>query len=231
MVVISPANALGSHADDIRPLVVEAIRSRHNRFAEAHQLSGSRYTMGFGSQWRDLLDDVHDALKARGYRTHRLAPAGYKLPVVNDCLVYVWRVPVSVDEVSSFASSPTRKNGFTAPLPDPVLFEPGFTGEPEAIDGALEHAELKGVVGAAGDTMPLVLVVVQSSPHQLQSIEWAIAELDPKTGDVELHGREYIWQPEPSAEEATTNGESFDSGTPAGPTIQPRKQEGMPPDA
>ncbi len=93
MVPVSPADVLGSHVRDVRSLVVEIVRSRHDRFAEAHQVSGSRYTMGFGSQWRDLLDDVQEALRDRGYRTHKLAPAGYKLPVVSDCLVYVLARP------------------------------------------------------------------------------------------------------------------------------------------
>lgn len=230
MVPTSPADALGSHARDVRPLVVETVSSRHNRFAEAHQMSGSRYTMGFGSQWRDLLDDVHEALRARGYRTHKLAPGGYKLAVVNDCLIYVWRVPGTVDAVSSFASSPTRKNGFASLPPHPTLFEPGFTGEPAAEDSH-EELELERVVREVGDTMPLVLVMVQSSPRQLQSIEWAVAELDQKTGEVKLHGQESIWQPELNAEHAATDVESFDSGTPNGPTIEPQEQEGAQPDA
>lgn len=231
MVPTSPADALGAHAPDVRSLVVETVRSRHNRSAEAHQVSGSRYAMGFGSQWRDLLDDVHDALQDRGYRTHKLAPGGYKLPVVSNCLVYVWRVPGSIDAVSSFASSPTRRSGFAASPPDPMLFEPGFTGEPEPTDDSSEDMELRYVVRTAGDVMPLVLVMVQSSPQQLQSIKWAIAQLNLETGEVDLHGQESIWQPELSVGNAATGVESFDSGTPNGPTIQPREQEGASPDA
>lgn len=231
MVPTSPADALGSHALDVRPLVIETVRSLHNRFAEAHQMSGSRYTMGFGGQWRDLLDDVHDALRARGYGTHKLAPGGYKLPVVNGCLMYVWRVPGSVDAVSSFASSPTRKGGFAAPPPHPTLFEPGFTGEPEPADDSSEEADLERVVREVGDTMPLVLVMVQSSPRQLQSIEWAVAELDQETGGVKLHGQESIWQPELNIEDAVTDVESFDSGIPNGPAVEPQEQEGTQPDA
>ncbi len=93
MVPESPTDALGSHAAGVRDLVVEVVRSRHGLFAEAHQVSGTRYSMGFGSQWRDLLDDTHDALTGRGFQSYKLTPAGYKLPIVNNCLVYVWRVP------------------------------------------------------------------------------------------------------------------------------------------
>lgn len=233
MLTVSPADILSSHARDVRPLIVEIARSRHDRSAEAHQISGSRYAMGFGSQWRDLLDDVQEALGDRGYRTHKLAPAGYKLPVVNDCLVYVWRVPDSADAVSSFASSPTRLNGFTAQLLDPTLFEPGFTNEPESepAAGSPEETELESVVRAAKDVMPLVLVMVQSSPRQLQSIEWAVAELDEETGEVKLHGQESIWEPELKVDDAAIDVDSFDSGTPNGPTIGPQEQEGAQPDA
>lgn len=187
--------------------------------------------MGFGSQWRDLLDDVHDLLQARGYRTLKLAPGGYKLPVVNDCLIYVWRVPDSVNAVSLFASSPTRKNGFIALPPDPTLFEPGFTGEPEPATNA-EEAEIERVVRAAGDTMPLVLVMVHSSPRQLQSIAWAVTEFDHETGEVKLYGQENIWESELNdVDVAATDVESFDSGTPNGPTIEPQEQEDTQPDA
>lgn len=230
MVLDSPAAALGSHASGVRDTLVEVVRSRHDRSAEAHHASGSRYAMGFGTQWRDLLDDAYDALTARGFQAHRLSPAGYKLPVVNDCLVYVWRVPDAVDAVSLFASSPTRKSGFAAPPPDPMLFGPGLMDEAEPGDVVPEEAELERVVRAVGDTMPLVLAMVQSSPRQLQSIEWAIAVLD-DAGKVELHGHESIWEPEFDGEQAASNVESFDSGTPVAPAVELQQQEGPQPDA
>lgn len=131
MVPDSPGTALGAHAVSVRDLVVEVVASRHDREAEAHQLKGSRYAMGFGSQWRDLLDDTNDALTERGYLSRKLMPAGYELPVVSDCLLYVWRVPNTPDAVSRFASSPTRRNGFVASLPDPTLFRPISAMRPE----------------------------------------------------------------------------------------------------
>jgi len=109
MVPASPADALGPHAHRIRPLLIETARFRHDRSADAHEVSESRYATGFGAQWRDLQDDARTALKNLGYQTYPLPPAGYQLSVVNDCLVYVWRVPGHVDNISAFASSPTRK--------------------------------------------------------------------------------------------------------------------------
>lgn len=230
MVLDSPTDALGSHAPGVRDLLVEVVRSRHDRAAEAHQTSGSRYSMGFGSQWRDLLDDTQEALAERGFQSHKLAPAGYVLPVVNECLIYVWRVPGTPDAVSQFASSPTRKSGFVAQPPDPMLFEPGFGDEPEPDDEASEEAKVEHLVRAVGDTMPLVLVMVHSSPRQLQSIEWAIAVLD-DSGKVKLHGQESIWEPELNADKATSDVESFDSGTPVAPAVELQKQEETQPDA
>lgn len=230
MVPSCPAEALGRHAHTVCHLVVEAVRSRHVRFAEAHQVSGSRYTMGFGAQWRDLLVDVHEALKSRGYRTYQLPPAGYQLPVVNDCLVYVWRVPDS-DAVTSFASSPTRVNGFSAPLLSPMLFEPGETDSSEKPIPSSEETKLEQIASAASDVMPLVLVIVQSTPRQLQSIEWAVAEFDAATGKVKLHGQERLWESEGVSANAATDIDSFSSGTPNGPEVEPREQEGERPDA
>lgn len=234
MVSHSPADALGSHAPGVRDLLVEVVRSRHDLAAEAHQASESRYAMGFGSQWRDLLDDTQEALADRGFQSHKLAPAGYELPVVNDSLLYVWRVPGIPDAVSEFASSPTRKNGFAAQPPDPMLFEPGFGDEPEPDDEVSEdtdEAKVERLVRAVGDTMPLVLVMIHSSPRQLQSIEWAVAELDEGTGKVKLHGHEVIWEPEADVDGAASDVESFDSGTPVAPAVELQKQEGTDPDA
>lgn len=239
MILDSPTAALGSHATRVRDLLVEVVRSRHDRAAEAHQTSGSRYSMGFGSQWRDLLDDTQDALAERGFQSHKLAPAGYVLPVVNECLIYVWRVPGTPDAVSQFASSPTRKSSFVALPPDPMLFEPGFGDQPEPYgfgdqpepyDEASEDAKVEHLVTAVGDTMPLVLVMVHSSPRQLQSIEWAIAVLD-DAGKVKLLGQESIWEPELNADKATSEVESFDSGTPVTPAVKLQRREGTQSDA
>jgi hypothetical protein len=186
--------------------------------------------MGFGTQWRDLLDDTDDAMKDRGFQTHKLTPGGHKIPVVNDCLVYVWRVPDTPDAVSQFASSPTRKNGFTAPPPPPMLFEPSLVDGDEPVAEATEESELQHVVRTFGDTMPLVLVMVESTPRQLQSIDWAIAALD-DAGKVQLRGQENIWEPEFVVDDAASYVESFDSGTPVAPVVELQRQDRPQPDA
>lgn len=223
MVPESPTDALGAHTVGVRDLMVEVVRTRHALAADAHQTSRTRYELGFGSQWRDLLDDACEALADRGFRSRKLLPAGYKISIVNGCLVYVWRVPDAVDAVSLFASSPTRKNGFDAPLPDPML---DFTEAALLAGEVSEHAEIERMIRAAGDTMPLVLIMVQSSPRQLQSIEWAVAELDPETGKVKLLGREIIWEPELTTVDVASDVEAFDSGSPAAPAVELHTQDG-----
>lgn len=220
----SPVDALGAQAPGVRDLVVDVVRSRHRKAAEAHQVSGSRYGLGFGSQWRDLLDDTHDALIERGYRSHKLAPGGHKVGVVNDCLVYVWRVPDDPNAVRDFASSPTRRNGFVAQPPPEMLWEGLLTEEFEPAQDAPEAAETESMMEAVRDTMPLVLVMVWSTPRQLRSIEWAVAIMD-DLGKVELRGQESLWEPELVADDMSSDVESFDSGTPEGPTIEPREQD------
>lgn len=230
MVPDSPAEALGAQAPALRDLLVEIVRARHARAVEAHLVSASRYAMGFGTQWRDLLDDTTDTLRARGFRCCKLAPGGHEIPVVNDSMVYVWRVPNHPDAVSEFAASPTRKNGFTTPPLDPALWEPSLSEEQQATDDATGEGELGPVIKAAGDSMPLVLVMVESTPRQLQSIEWAVAVLDSE-GKVELRGQEAIWEPEPVADGNASGTESFDSGVPVAPKVEPREQEESGPDA
>jgi hypothetical protein len=225
----SPVDALGPHASGLRYLLVEIVRTRHDLAAEAHQVAESRYGMGFGSQWRDLLDDTRDALISRGFRSCKLVPGGQEVPVVNDSLVYVWRVPNNPNAVDEFASSPTRRNSFvTAPL-DPVLWEPSLSDGQERGDDIPEGG-LGPVLSVVSDTMPLVLVMVESTPRQLQSIEWAVAGLD-DAGKVELRGRETIWAPELGADGTASDVEPFNSGMPVTPVVGLRKQDRPHPDA
>jgi hypothetical protein len=230
MVPSSPVDALGSHAPGLRDLVVEIVRTRHGLAAEAHQVSESRYGMGFGSQWRDLLDDAHDKVTEHGFQSHKLPPGGHKVPVVNDCLVYVWRVPEDPNAVSKFAASPTRQAGFVAPPPPAMLFGPTFTDEVQPTEEAPQTAETASLMAAVHDTMPLVLVMVWSTPRQLQSVEWAVAVLD-DAGKVQLRGQECIWEPELIADDAASDIESFDSGAPVVPVVELQKQDRPQPDA
>lgn len=180
--------------------------------------------MGFGSQWRDLQDDLHDALIARGHRSHKLAPGGHKVAVVNDCLLYVWRVPDDANAVRNFASSPTRQSGFVAPPPPAMLWEGHLDEDVEPVEDTSEAAETDSIMEAVRGTMPLVLAMVWSTPRQLQSIEWAVAVLD-DSGKVERRGQEPLWEPELVSDDVSSAVESFDSGEPEGPTIQPREQD------
>lgn len=230
MVPDSPADALGTDAPGLRDLLVKVARARHALAAEAHQVSESRYAIGFGSQWRDLLDDTRDALKDRGFRGCKLAPGGHEIPVVNDCLVYVWRVPTNPGAISEFASSPTRRSGFATPPLESTLWEPSLSDEQEPAQDSTDEREVGPVLRAVGDGMPLVLVMVESTPRQLQSIEWAIAVLDDE-GKVELLGQEAIWEPEPVADGNASGVESFDSGSPVEPKVEAREGEGSGPDA
>lgn len=229
MVPHSPADALGSSAAGLRDLLIKIIRARHGLAAEAHVVSESRYAMGFGSQWRDLLDDTCEALKGRGFRSCKLAPGGHKVPIVNDSLVYVWRMANNPNAVSEFASSPTRKNGFMTAPPDPTLWEPSLADDPEPVHDASDQSEIGPMLRAVGDTMPLVLVMVESTPQRLRSIEWAVAVLD-GDGKVQLRGQECIWRPEPAAYDAASDVESFDSGVPVAPVVELQKQDRTPTD-
>ncbi|PZU36310.1 MAG: hypothetical protein DI573_13935 [Microbacterium sp.] len=227
MVPNSPPHALGNQADGVRDLMIDVVRSRHDRFAVAHEMSGSRYAMGFGAQWRDLLDDACAALNERGFQSHKLAPGGHKVGIVNGSVIYVWRVPEDPNAVKNFASSPTRQSGFVAPTPPAALWEPSFDDAVDAADAAttnVEPAETAALMAAVGDPMPLVLVMVHSVPWQLQKIEWAVAELDGE-GKVELHGLDSIWEPELVAEDTVSTGEAFDHGSPVRVDLELRTRE------
>lgn len=224
MAPTSPAGALGPHAGAVRDLLVDVVRTRHDLAAEAHHVSKTRYGNGFGAQWRDLLDDVHEALTGHGFPSHKLSPGGYKVGVVNGCLLYVWRVSDAPDAVKHFASSPTRLNCFDALPPEQMLWEGDFP-DAEASELAPEPAETATLVAAVREKMPVVLVLVRSTPRQLQAIQWAVAGLD-GTGLVELHGLESIWEPEAASVDVASDVEPFDSGAPVVPVVEVVAQEG-----
>lgn len=231
----SPADAFGSYAATIRDVVVDVVRARHSYAADAHQAAHTRNSRGYSTLWQDLLIDVQEAFVDRGHVLHRLAPAGHKVPIVNGCLVYVWRVPVSGDPVH-FASSPTKMSCFDASFPEPTLFGPDLM-DPSASTGPGSASEpeqtvdLETVMSSVDGKMPVVLVKIYSSPRRLQAIDWAVAELDRESSVVSYHGEEAIWQAEPAAQSDTSEVESFASGAPVEPAIEPREQEGTKPDA
>lgn len=233
MLPSSPAQALGHQAPRAQQLIVDVINTVHDRFAEAHAVSGSRYAMAFGTQWRDLLDDTREAFEELGFQTSHLKPAGYGLPVVNGALIYVWRTPHDGD-ATRFASSPTRRNGFVTPPPPPMLFDP-LEGEAEVEEASTDAppriTEVLREAEEQIEVMPLILVIVDSSPTQLNSISWTIARFDPDTEEVSTHGLECIWEPDFVSAPATIGVEPFDSGNPESPIVEPRPVEETGPDA
>jgi hypothetical protein len=112
-------------------------------------------------------------------------------------------------------------NGFAVEPPHPTLFDPLF-GTEQPVTDTPDQLEL--TVRSVGDKMPLVLVMVSSTPRQLQSVAWAIATLDDE-GKVQLRGQERIWEPEVIEDDVTHARESFASGTPAEPVVELRQQE------
>lgn len=227
MILNSPAHALGGQADGVRDLMIDVVRTVHDRFAEAHWVSESKYAMGFGSQWRDLLDEAHGALIKRGFGSYKLPPGGHKVGVVNVCLIYVWRVPEDPNAIANFASSPTRQNGFVAPMLPAGLWEPSLDEKVDPIEISSDVREKESaatLMTAVSDPMPMVLVMVHSVPQQLQSIEWAVADLDTE-GKVQLCGRDTIWEQELGTGDVTSEVESFDQGEPVTPDLEPQTQE------
>lgn len=216
----SVADALGSHTPQVRELLVDVIRTRHALAAESHLAAQTRFGHVFGSQWRDLLVDAHDALVAKGFESHTLRPAGYKVPVVKECVVYIWRDSEGGDSVAGFASSPTRKGGFDAHPPTqlPLPYDLASIDAHHTADGASSVA-VEAVLEGVDGSMPLVLVRITSSPRQLQSVAWSVAVLD-ESGIVRLLGEEVIWMPESTASMDSTVVESFDSGEPVAPVVE-----------
>lgn len=212
----TPAEALGEHAGMARELIIDVVQARHESAADGHDAAKTRFLSFFGSQWRDLLCDARDAFKERGFDVHKLTPGGYSLPIVNDALIFVARIPDGVDVGRDFASSKTRMSSFFARR-EPQLFGNSFMGGGEEARNADELERFEKMVEAAGAVMPVVLVMVHSTPRQLSSIDWAVAEY--RVGEVHLHGEESIWSEDFAGERVDIDVEAFDSGVPEAPVV------------
>lgn len=220
----SPDEALGGHAEIARQLVVDLVRTRHDLAAEAHAITQSRSAAGFATQWRDLLNDAESAFKAKGHRLHTLRPGGYRVPVVNGALVYVWRVRDTAEAVAHFPSSPTRLGAFDVPSPDPTLFDGVFTEEFAVVDPD-DDSRVEALQAAVREALPVVVVLVWSTPRQLRLIEWALGKVDAE-GNMELLGREALWRPEQVTVVEQASVDAFDSGAPEVPVVAIRAVPG-----
>lgn len=213
----SPADALGEHTDTARELIVDIVQARHESAADAHDAANTRFLNFFGSQWRDLLCDARDAFKDRGFEAHKLTPGGYWLPIVNDALIFIARIPEGADVARDFASSKTRMSSFFARRELGLFGKSFMDGIDDEAHTADELDRFEEMVAAAGAVMPVVLVMVHSTPRQLASIEWAVAEY--RAGEVQLHGEEAIWSDDFAAPGVDIEVESFDSGVPEVPVV------------
>jgi hypothetical protein len=64
--------------------------------------------------------------------------------------------------------------------------------------------------------MPVVLVMVHSTPRQSSSIDWAVAEYS--AGAVHLRGKEPIWSENSAGKGVIIDVDSFDSGVAGRPS-------------
>jgi len=217
----TPAEALGEYYDVVCAVVVDLVRARTNNMIEANAPANSRYGMAFGSQWRDLLADSVDAFNARGFPIEKLAPAGYEVPVVNGCLVYVCRKPNGRSK-AAFASSATRRGGLDLVTDSQYRLE----YEDQIEFDELRSTDLNEMVRRAPRSMPFVVVYVESSPNGLSSIVLAVLTLNPDGTTQFNHEEEILGVAEVTDAGATTTVVAFDSGAPVKPLIEPRPTEG-----
>lgn len=230
----TPKDAFGSYAELARDTVVEVVRNRHTSSAEAHNVANTRSSRGYSTLWHDLSVDTSDAFANLGFTLHTLSSGRYQLPIINNCLLFVWRVPITGDP-ADFASSEARVSAFNARRPDPPLFDFALLNLPDSAspDSELQSKPVnspEAVMGLVDDKMPVVIARFRSSPWQLQDIVWAVAELDIKSGEVNYRGEEIIRPAEPEVEPDVSEVESFSSGSPVEAIVEPREQEGIDPD-
>jgi len=168
----------GQRSEKLRDIIVASIRETHDQHAAGQQLMDPKGRRGYGgSIWVKLPNNLCSAIQESFLEATvwRGGHSGYSLPVLDGCVLYVWRTPGGKpsDEVA-FLTSDIRGmlvDGVSAP--PTTLFE-GHGSELDSED-VLEQEEVVAQAITSEivkDGLKLVLIVVESTPERLHQVKW-----------------------------------------------------------
>lgn len=118
----------GDRTEDIRETVVQSVRGTHDRHAAAQSTINPKSQLAYGgSIWAELPNDLCSAVGQSFLdATFKKYPRSrYSLPVLNDCVLYVWRPRggQSPDEAPFFTSSLRADLFELEAMTSPTLFD------------------------------------------------------------------------------------------------------------
>jgi hypothetical protein len=174
----SLSSIFGDRTSELQETVLESVRTTHELHAAGQQLMDPDGRRGYGgSIWVKLPNNLCHAVEKNFLDASiwRGGHSGYSLPVLNGCVLYVWRTPGGKPAAETkFLTSSIRSR-----LIDGVsqtqgnLFE-SFSGKSESEDaptaGVLEAQRVAAEVDRDG--LRLILIVVESTPERLHQVKW-----------------------------------------------------------
>lgn len=216
-----PRAIFGDRTSELSEAIVDSVRDTHDRHAAAQDLIDATSQRAYGSSmWATLPKDLCAAV-SRGFldaTSTVCSGGGYSVPVLNGCLIYVWRPAggKSPDEAEFFTSG-VRDGLFDVHARQTTLFE-DLGADPSA--GGPDLEELVDEADAQQQTVVLVAVTARS--ERLHVIEWGQIK---KSDDDQLVwiGREVIFRfEEDTYRPMPVTTRTFADGQPPSAIVTPR---------
>jgi hypothetical protein len=210
----------GERAEELGDVIVESVRDTHERHAVAQNTINPKSQLAYGgSIWAELPNNLCRAVR-RAFldaSPQKYPRARYSVPVLNDCLLYVWRPRggQSPDEASFFTSS-LREDLFDGDgVREPTLFDVDDV-ETESAD------ELAGILREAeNEQRQVVLIAVTARSEGLHSIEWGQVQRG-QDFQLEWIDRETLFASAPAARPMPVITHTFADGQPPAAIVKPR---------
>lgn len=191
----------GPRTRRLQETVLKSILNTHDQHAAGQQLMDPKGRRGYGgSIWVKLPNNVCNAVQESFLDTSvwHDGRAGYSLPVLDGCVLYVWRTPGGKPESEVlFLTSDIRArlvDGVSAP--QKTLFEGHLsaTGSTEVSESEVMEAQ-EIALKVSNDGLRLILIVVESTPERLHRVKWGEVTRD-KTGDLMWLSEDVIYAAE-----------------------------------
>lgn len=222
MLDLCPKAIFRDRTDSLREVIVESVCGTHDRHAVAQNMINPKSQLAYGgSIWAELPNGLCTAViqEFLDASLKKYPRARYSLPVLNDCLLYVWRPAggQSPDEAPFFTSS-LREGIFDADVVrEPTLFEVD-DAEPDVAPSELEDL----LSEADSEQRQVVLIAVTARSERLDTIEWAQVKRG-QDSQLEWFGRETIFSfEEENYRPTSVSTHTFADGQPPAAIVTPR---------
>ncbi len=182
----------GQETELLKSKLVDVIVAAHDRHVEAQEVSGQPGQGVYAQLWRALPAVCTEAVRSQWASVETVQPgrAGYRLPVLQDTVIFPWRPPHGGDPaITPFITSPSRAQLFALkPNAQAMLDLDGI--DPNSSDDDFEGSLNEVVELAAERHLRVVMVAVESDASRLRRITWGVVEPAIDDSTVRFYGIE-----------------------------------------